>query len=192
MIKCTYIIALFVLISCEVSKELNQDKPDSSLKSETPKVYENLTLGMIDLTDMEVDSFNDYGGAGDCWGKVIHYTLPNNYGLSVDSFLCGQYGRTISIYILSKTKFIQAARFEEYVGYINPESNSFNYVRKEIIYDYTMKPPQYWYKVDTTTSYINQLPDSEFSQDSVEDRQTTYEHLEIAHRESWSFEFDYP
>ena len=148
-------------------------------------------IGSFELSKMKMDSLNEYG-AGDCWGNIRRYSLPN-IGLAIDSMTCGEYGFTYTYYLLSDKDFIQVVYTKNSESILNPETNSYFYVQEEQVIDFNSDPATSMTKIDTLTDYkLREKPiDKEFSTEILKDKQTTYEHLEMNYQGTWEMEIDY-
>jgi len=148
-------------------------------------------IGSFELSEMKMDSLNEYG-AGDCWGNIRRYSLPN-VGLAIDSMTCGEYGFTYTYYLLSDKDFIQVVYTKKSESILNPETNSYFYVQEEQVIDFNSDPATSMTKIDTLTDYkLREKPiDKEFSTEILKDKQTTYEHLEMNYQGTWEMEIDY-
>ncbi|GAB3333646.1 hypothetical protein GCM10027429_14450 [Marivirga atlantica] len=202
------IIIVFLLWSCnsqpntktENSESTTQiQKVDSTTKpieKPTQTIYktDNLDIpifGSFELSKMKMDSLNEYG-AGDCWGTIRRYSLPNA-GLAIDSMTCGEYGFTYTYYHLSDKDFIQIVYTKKSESILDPESNSYYYVQTEQVTDFNLEPAILMTKTDTVT-YFDQREkgiDKEFIKETLKDKQRTYEHFEMEYRGKWERELDY-
>ena len=140
---------------------------------------------------MEIDSINEYG-AGDCWGKVIRYSLPN-IGLAIDSMSCGEYGYTYTYYLLSLKDFIQVVFIKESESLLDTVNESYFYVQREHIYDFNSSPAILMTRIDTVYEYNlrENLIKKKFINESLKDRQYTSQFLNAEYNGVWSKELDY-
>jgi len=148
-------------------------------------------IGSFELSKMKMDSLNKYG-AGDCWGTIRRYSLPN-VGLAIDSMTCGEYGFTYTYYLLSDKDFIQLVYTKKSESILDPETSSYYYVQEEQVIDFNADPAISMTKIDTLTDYkLREMPiNKDFSTENLKDKQTTYEHFEMEYKGTWEMEIDY-
>ncbi|TRZ43129.1 hypothetical protein [Robertkochia solimangrovi] len=207
--KSIYIIIIVCLLgSCNSqtnTKTKNTESTDLTQKVDsTEKLTEKSTqtdyqlekidipvIGTFELSEMKMDSLNEYG-AGDCWGTIRRYSLPN-FGLAIDSITCGEYGFTYTYYLLSDKDFIQVVYTKKSESILDPETNSFFYVQEEQVIDFNSDPATSMNKIDTLTDYkLREKPiDKEFSTEILKDKQTSYDHLEMNYQGTWEMEIDH-
>ena len=183
----------------------NNETPDLSAKTDSitipvesstetgfnSVILELPVIGSFELTKMKLDSLNEYG-AGDCWGTVRRYSLPN-VGLAIDSMTCGEYGFTYTSYLLSDKDFIQVVYTKKSESILNPETTSYFYVQQEQVIDFNSDPAISMTRTDTVNDYkLRENPiDKNFVTETLKDRQTTYEHFEMEYQGIWEMELDY-
>jgi len=179
-------------IDISVKTDSTTNPVEKSIKTDSKSdLLELPVIGSFELSEMKIDSLNEYG-AGDCWGTIRRYSLPN-VGLAIDSMTCGEYGFTYTYYLLSNKDFIQVVYTKKSESILDPASNSYSYVQEEQVIDFNSDPATSMTKIDTLTDYkLREKPiDKEFSIEKLKDRQTTYEHLEMNYQGTWEMEIDY-
>jgi len=206
--KNIYLIVIAsLIISCNTQTKKSLDKneiSDLEVKTDSTtsvvkstktdsesEILELPVLGSFELSEMKIDSFNEYG-AGDCWGTIRRYSLPN-VGLAIDSMSCGEYGFTYTYYLLSDKDFIQVVYTKKSESILNPETNSYFYVQQELVIDFNTDPTTTMTKIDTINDYkLRENPiDKKYSTETLKDNQTTYEHFEMEYKGTWEMEIDY-
>jgi hypothetical protein len=201
-----FIVIVCLFSSCDSqTKTYNNERPNVLVKTDSPTILvENVTetdseleilvlpiIGSHELSNMKIDSLNEYG-AGDCWGKVRRYSLPN-VGLAIDSMTCGEYGFTYTYYLLSVKDSIQVVYTKKSESILDAETNSYFYVQQERVIDFNSHPATSMIKIDTINDYKRRESpiDKEYSTEILKDKQKTYEHYEMGYQGTWEMEMDY-
>lgn len=148
-------------------------------------------VGSFDLSEMKIDSLNEYG-AGDCWGTIRRYSIPN-IGLAIDSMTCGEYGFSYTYYLLNDTDIIQMIFSKTSESVLNTETNEYCYIQKEQVIDFSSDPAISMTRTDTVTDYnrMEKAIDKDFIKEILKDRLTSYQHIEMEYQELWQMESDY-
>jgi len=195
--KSIYLIVMVCLIaSCNLQTKTKKDNNKStnisvktnSAKNATKTNSEILKLpiiGSFKLSKMKIDSLNAYG-AGDCWGEVKRYSLPNG-GLAIDSTTCGEYGFTYTYYLLDDKDFIQVVYIKKSESILNPKTNAYFYVQEERVIDFNSDPATSKIKMDTINDYKQReiSINKSYSTKILKDKQVTYKHFEKKYQETW-------
>jgi hypothetical protein len=199
------IIIVYIVASCNSGKNAKAEMaiPNSIIGLENESAEDSTrgeayieklilpVMGTFELNKTKTDSLNEYG-AGDCWGTIRRYTLPDA-GLAIDSMSCGEYGFTYSYYLLSTNDLIQVVYSKKSESILNPESDSYFYVQQEKVIDFNSDPAIYMERTDTVYDYKsrNNHIKKKFVTETLKDKQTSYENLEGEYLKTWQRKLEY-
>ena len=149
MKKLVILTLCFYIVSCGSPKDekIDIEPPIVKSTSQSPvkQTLVNLPImGSFNIDEMTIDSTNKYG-AGDCWGSIRRYSLPN-VGLCTDSMICGEYGYTYTSYLLSPINFIQVVHTMESETVLDSIPS---YILTERIVDFNSHPATFMERIDT-------------------------------------------
>lgn len=180
------IASLVVFMACgsdsDVVNELDPDSTqiaaaDTTVNLDPPvdaaQSMDLLAVVHLDVSTWEMGDENEYGG-GDCFGKVVKYSGPDKV-FAIDSMSCGEYSSATTWYVLNQAGNIQAVYSKSVSATISEESDTYSYILKEELLDFTGASAVVMTKLDTVSAYadIEFEIDADFTVDTLEAWQAT-------------------
>lgn len=194
------IIIAFLVFSCNNEQNSSTDNTISTQNVDSLKTpvdnsisSENIILpviGKIDLSSMNMDSINEYGG-GDCWGAIEKYS-SKDFSLAIDSMSCGDYGFTNTYYILKNKDEIEAVYIQKLELGVDYETDSYIYVLQDQMIDFKSEPSVQMVRTDSIRDYVfgeNKI-DKEFTSNPLEDKQKVYDQFYLEYKNAWQWEIE--
>lgn len=193
-----YLAALVALLaSCDAKTSQTSDNSHSQAESETgingsaqtdqkesnKAILDLIANGSYALPTNKIEKIHEYG-AGDCWGTVTKYSLPN-HGLAIDSLNCGDYGYTFTYYLLSQQDQIQGVFIKKSETSMDGSSNTVSFILLEQIIDFTAQPPVSMTKTETVSDYDNKVIKAPYVTLPLDDQKATYAHWEMEYNRMW-------